>query len=52
MLRFGRATIEAIHFFKTQKAPTIAVLKKYSKTDLSTLDIACAYLKTALPDLP
>src|SRR5207249_8532330 len=32
MLRFGRATVEAIHFFKTQKAPTIAVLKKYAKT--------------------
>src|SRR5438132_9584021 len=52
MLRFGRATVEAIHFFKTQKAPTIAVLKKYAKTDLSTLDTAYAYLKTALPDLP
>jgi NitT/TauT family transport system substrate-binding protein len=52
MLRFGRATIEAIHFFKTQKAPTIAILKKYAKTDLSTLDTAYAYLKTALPDAP
>jgi len=52
MLRFGRATAEAIHFFKTQKAPTIAVLKKYAKTDLSTLDTAYTYLKTALPDAP
>ena len=52
MLRFGRATVEAIHFFKTQKAPTTAVLKKYAKTDLSTLDSAYAYLKTALPDAP
>jgi NitT/TauT family transport system substrate-binding protein len=52
MLRFGRATVEAIHFFKTQKAPTIAVLKKYAKTDPSTLDTAYAYLKTALPDAP
>jgi len=52
MLRFGRATVEAIHFFKTQKAPTTAVLKKYAKTDLSTLDTAYAYLKTALPDAP
>ena len=52
MLRFGRATVEAIHFFKTQKAPTIAGLKKYAKTDLSTLDSAYAYLKTALPDAP
>ena len=52
MLRFGRATVEAIDFFKTQKAPTIAVLKKYAKTDLSTLDSAYAYLKTALPDTP
>jgi NitT/TauT family transport system substrate-binding protein len=52
MLRFGRATVEAIHFFKTQKAPTIAVLKKYAKTDLSTLDTAYGYLKTALPDAP
>jgi len=52
MLRFGRATVEAIDFFKTQKAPTVAVLKKYAKTDLSTLDTAYAYLKTALPDAP
>ena len=52
MLRFGRATVEAIHFFKTQKASTTAVLKKYAKTDLSTLDSAYAYLKTALPDAP
>lgn len=52
MLRFGRATVEAIHFFKTQKASTTAVLKKYAKTDLSTLDTAYAYLKTALPDTP
>lgn len=52
MLRFGRATVEAIHFFKTQKASTTAVLKKYAKTDLSTLDSAYAYLKTALPDTP
>lgn len=52
MLRFGRATVEAIHFFKTQKASTTAVLKKYAKTDLSTLDTAYAYLKTALPDAP
>jgi NitT/TauT family transport system substrate-binding protein len=52
MLRFSRATVEAIHFFKTQKAPTLAILKKYAKTDLSTLDTAYAYLKTALPDLP
>ena len=52
ILRFGRATVEAIHFFKTQKAPTINVLKKYAKTDLSTLDTAYNYLKGALPDLP
>jgi ABC-type nitrate/sulfonate/bicarbonate transport system substrate-binding protein len=52
ILRFGRATVEAIHFFKTQKTPTIGVLKKYAKTDLSTLDTAYAYLKGALPDLP
>ena len=52
MLRFGRATVEAIHFFKTQKASTTAVLKKYAKTDFSTLDSAYAYLKTALPDTP
>jgi ABC-type nitrate/sulfonate/bicarbonate transport system substrate-binding protein len=47
ILRFGRATVEAIHFFKTQKTPTIGVLKKYAKTDLSTLDTAYAYLKGA-----
>jgi len=52
MLRFGRATVEAIHFFKTQKTPTIGILKKYAKTDLSTLDSAYTYLKGALPDLP
>jgi len=52
MLRFGRATIEGIHFVKTQKAPTIAVLKKYAKTDLTTLDNTYAYLRTALPDAP
>jgi NitT/TauT family transport system substrate-binding protein len=52
ILRFGRATVEAIHFFKTQKAPTLGVLKQYAKTDLSTLDGAYTYLKGALPDLP
>ena len=52
ILRFGRATVEAIHFFKTLKNPTIGVLKKYAKTDLSTLDSAYTYLKGALPDLP
>ena len=52
ILRFGRATVEAIHFFKTQKAQTIGVLRKYAKTDLSTLDSAYSYLKGALPDLP
>jgi NitT/TauT family transport system substrate-binding protein len=52
MLRFGRATVEGIHFVKTQKAPTIAVLKKYAKTDLTTLDNTYAYLRTALPDAP
>ncbi len=52
MLRFGRATVEAIHFFKTRKAQTIAVLKKYAKTDASTLDTAYTYMKAAIPDLP
>jgi NitT/TauT family transport system substrate-binding protein len=52
MLRFGRATVEAIHFFKTQKPQTIAVLKKYVKTDPTTLETAYNYLKTAIPDLP
>ncbi len=52
MLRFGRAAVEAIHFFKTQKAPTIAVLKKYVKTDPTTLETAYNYLKGAIPDLP
>ena len=52
ILRFGRATVEAIHFFKTLKNPTIGVLKKYAKTDLSTLDSAYTYLKGALSDLP
>jgi NitT/TauT family transport system substrate-binding protein len=52
MLRFGRAAVEAIHFFKTHKPETIAVLKKYVKTDPTTLETAYAYLKTAIPDLP
>ena len=52
MLRFGRATVEAIHFFKTQKAQTIAILKKYAKTDPTTLDTAYNYMKGAIPDLP
>lgn len=52
MLRFGRATVEAIHFFKTQKAETISILKKYAKTDPTTLDTAYTYLKGAIPDLP
>jgi NitT/TauT family transport system substrate-binding protein len=52
MLRFGRSTVEAIHYFKTQKVPTIAVLKKYARTDPTTLETAYAYLKTAIPDLP
>jgi len=52
MMRFGRATVEAIHFFKTNKPQTIAILKKYAKTDISTLDTAHAYLRNAIPDLP
>ena len=52
MLRFGRATVEAIHYFKNNKPQTLAILKKYAKTDLSTLDSAYGYLKGAIPDLP
>ncbi len=52
MLRFGRATIEAIHYFKANKAATIDILKKYVKTDPTTLDTAYSYLKTAIPDAP
>ncbi|MSP39625.1 MAG: ABC transporter substrate-binding protein [Deltaproteobacteria bacterium] len=52
MMRFGRATVEAIHFFKNNKAPTLAILKKYAKSDLTTLDSAHAYLKNAIPDMP
>ncbi len=51
-LRFGRASVEAIHYFKANKPQTIAILKKYAKTDLSTLDSAYAYLKNAIPDMP
>lgn len=43
MLRFGRAAIEAIHFLKTNKAATIETLKKYAKTDITTLETAYAY---------
>lgn len=52
MLRFGRATVEAIHFFKTNRAATIEVLKKYAKTDATTLNTAYNYLKGSIPDLP
>jgi NitT/TauT family transport system substrate-binding protein len=52
MLRFGRATVEAIHYFKNNKPQTLAILKKYAKTDLSTLDTAYTYIKGAIPDLP
>jgi NitT/TauT family transport system substrate-binding protein len=52
MMRFGRATVEAIHYFKNNKPQTIAILKKYAKTDLSTLDTAYTYIKGAVPDLP
>jgi ABC-type nitrate/sulfonate/bicarbonate transport system substrate-binding protein len=52
MLRFGRASVEAIHYFKTNKPQTLAILKKYAKTDLSTLDSAYAYLKSSIPDMP
>ena len=52
MLRFGRATVESIHFFKNNKPQTLAILKKYAKTDLTTLDSAYTYVKGAVPDLP
>jgi ABC-type nitrate/sulfonate/bicarbonate transport system substrate-binding protein len=52
MLRFGRASVEAIHYFKTNKPQTLAILKKYAKTDLSTLDSAYTYLKSSIPDMP
>jgi len=52
ILRFGRASLEAIHYFKNNKAQSIAILKKYAKTDLSTLDSAYVYLKNAIPDMP
>ncbi len=52
MLRFGRAAVEAIHYFKTHKPETIAVLKEYVKTDPTTLETAYNYLKGAIPDLP
>jgi ABC-type nitrate/sulfonate/bicarbonate transport system substrate-binding protein len=52
MLRFGRATVEAIHYFKNNKTQTIAILKKYAKTDLTTLDTAWTYMKNAIPDMP
>ena len=52
MLRFGRATVEAIHYFKNNKPQTIAILKKYAKSDSSTLDGAYGYLRNAIPDMP
>src|SRR4029434_6208786 len=44
--------LEAIHYFKNNKSQTIAILKKYAKSDLTTLDSAHAYLKNAIPDMP
>ena len=35
MLRFARASVEAIHYFKNNKPQTIAILKKYAKTDVT-----------------
>ena len=52
MMRFSRAAVEAIQYFKNNKAQTMAILKKYAKSDLSTLDSAHTYLKTAIPDVP
>src|ERR1051325_1936456 len=52
MLRFARAAVESIHYFKTRKPETIAVLKKYVKTDPTTLETAYNYLKGAIPDYP
>lgn len=52
MMRFARASVEAIHFFKANKPQTIAILKKYAKSDLATLDSAHTYLKGSIPDLP
>ena len=52
MLRFARASVEAIHYFKNNKTQTIAILKKYAKTDLTTLDTAHTYLKNSIPDMP
>jgi NitT/TauT family transport system substrate-binding protein len=52
MMRFGRASVEAIHYFKNNKAQTLAILKKYAKTDLTTLDTAHTYLKNSIPDMP
>ena len=52
MLRFGRATVESIHFFKNNKAQTLTILKKYAKTDSTTLDSAYSYIRGAVPDLP
>ncbi|HEY1234890.1 MAG TPA: ABC transporter substrate-binding protein [Candidatus Binatia bacterium] len=52
ILRFGRASVEAIHYFKNNKPQTIAILKKYAKGDLSTVDSAYAYLRNAIPDMP
>jgi ABC-type nitrate/sulfonate/bicarbonate transport system substrate-binding protein len=38
ILRFGRASVEAIHYFKNNKAQTTAILKKYAKSDPTTLE--------------
>ena len=50
--RPARASIEAIHYFKNNKTQIVAILKKYAKTDATTLDGAHAYLKGSIPDLP
>ena len=52
MVRFGRATVEAIHFFKTHKSESIGVLRKYAKVDASALESAYIYIRSAVPDYP
>lgn len=52
MVCFGRATVQAMQFFKTHKSESIVVIGKYVKVDASALESACTYIKLALSDHP
>lgn len=53
VLRFGRAIVDTIQYFKTHKAESVAVMKKYSKLEnVAALERAYDWTKQALHDAP